>query len=520
MKKAVIIGAGPAGLTAAYELLTKTDIVPIIIEAEPQVGGLSKTIDYKGNKIDIGGHRFFSKSDRVLQWWLNFLPLEAGTHKEVNIRYQNQDKKFAVAAKGSNSDDVMLLRPRKSRIYFENKFFDYPLRLDFSTVKKLGAVKMTKIAVTYLKAKLIPESKEENLAQFYRNRFGSELYKTFFRDYTQKVWGVTCDQIPASWGKQRVKDLDISRLMKHALKSFFPSSKSIQQKNTSTSLIEQFLYPKYGPGQLWEKVANEITGRGGRILLNTVSKKINGDTEGLHSVEAIDLKTNNHFKIDADYFFSTMPVSQLISQFDFPVPEHVKQVAAGLEYRDFIIVGILAESLKVKDNESGNELIKDNWIYIQDRGILAGRIQVFNNWSPYMIQNESDIWLGVEYFCNEKDILWNQSDSEITDMAIREMESIGILHKEQVKDAMVARIKKAYPSYHGSYNRFKDIQSFTDGIANLFLIGRNGMHRYNNSDHSMLTAMTSVENIISGRTDKKNIWEVNTEEDYHEEVED
>lgn len=519
MKKAVIIGAGPAGLTAAYELLTKTDIVPIIIEAESQVGGLSKTIDYKGNKIDIGGHRFFSKSDRVLQWWLNFLPLEADAQKEINIRYQNKNKILHAADTTGNGDEVMLLRPRKSRIYFENKFFDYPLRLNFSTIRKLGAVKMAKIAATYLKARLLPESGEENLAQFYRNRFGSELYKTFFRDYTQKVWGVSCDKIPASWGKQRVKDLDISRLMKHALKSFFSSPKSIQQKNTSTSLIEQFLYPKYGPGQLWEKVADEITSRGGTILLNTISKKINGNANALHSIEAIDLKRNNHFKIDADYFFSTMPVSQLIGQFDFPVPENVRQVAAELEYRDFIIVGILARSLKVRDNEAGNELIKDNWIYIQDRGIQAGRIQVFNNWSPHMVQNESDIWLGVEYFCNEKDVLWNQSDGEITEMAIREMESIGILHRNQVKDAMVARIKKAYPSYYGSYSRFKEVQSFTDAIPNLFLIGRNGMHRYNNSDHSMLTAMTAVENIISGRTDKTNIWEVNTEEDYHEEVE-
>ncbi|WP_336518353.1 NAD(P)/FAD-dependent oxidoreductase [Pollutibacter soli] len=518
MKKAIIVGAGPAGLTAAYELLLHTDIVPIILEAESQVGGLSKTIDYKGNKIDIGGHRFFSKSDRVLQWWLNFLPLESDVQNGINIRYQNQNKTFAIAHKiGNSEDDVMLLRARKSRIYFEHKFFDYPLRLNFPTVKKLGAVKMTKIAATYLKARLAPESKEENLAQFYRNRFGSELYKTFFRDYTQKVWGVSCEQIPASWGKQRVKDLDISKLMKHALKSFFSSPKSIQQKDTSTSLIEQFLYPRYGPGQLWEKVANEITSRGGTILLNTVSKKINGNTDGLQSLEAIDLKTNNHFKIEADYFFSTMPVKQLISQLNFEVPENVKQVSAALEYRDFIIVGVLAESLKVKDNEAGNELITDNWIYIQDRGIQAGRIQVFNNWSPHMVQHAGDIWLGVEYFCSEKDALWNQSDSEITAMAIREMESIGILQGNQVKDLMVARIKKAYPSYYGSYSRFNEIQTFTDSIPNLFLIGRNGMHRYNNSDHSMLTAMTAVENIISRRADKKNIWEVNTEDDYHEE---
>ncbi|MFT3936257.1 MAG: NAD(P)/FAD-dependent oxidoreductase [Chitinophagaceae bacterium] len=518
MKTALIIGAGPAGLTAAYELLTKTDIVPIIIEADSQVGGLSKTIHYKGNKIDIGGHRFFSKSARVINWWLHFLPLDA-TIKEhhIDIQYQHNHAAFDIDDEHTGKgDNVMMVRPRKSRIYYQRKFFDYPLQLNGKTIVNLGLVKMLRAGGSYINAKLFPVKPEVNLAQFFRNRFGKELYETFFKDYTEKVWGVSCEQIPSSWGQQRVKDLNISKVLWHAFTSIFRSNKSLQQKGTSTSLIEQFLYPKYGPGQMWETVAADIEKLGGKILLNTTVTSLQGNGQNTLVNATIKNSITGESAVEhADYFFSTMPVKELFENLkDISVPLSVQTTAQNLGYRDFLIVGILVNELAVKEN---NAPVKDNWIYIQDNKVKAGRLQVFNNWSPFMVSDPNTTWIGVEYFCNEQDAFWQQDDATIAQASIKEMESIGILHANQVKDSMVARVKKAYPSYYGSYSDFPAVQQFADTIDNLFLIGRNGMHRYNNSDHSMLTAMTAVENIINGRKDKSNIWEINTEEDYHEE---
>jgi len=519
-KTAIIIGAGPAGLTAAYELLTKTGIIPVIIEADSQVGGLSKTINYKGNKIDIGGHRFFSKSARVINWWLHFLPLDAAAKKHhINIQYQHNHAAFDIGDEYiGQGDKIMMVRPRKSRIYYQRKFFDYPLQLNGKTIANLGVVKMFRICSSYICAKLFPLKPENNLAQFFSNRFGKELYETFFKDYTEKVWGVPCEKIPSSWGHQRVKDLNITTLLWHAVASFFSSNKSLQQKGTSTSLIEQFLYPKFGPGQMWETVAEEVLRLGGTIVLNTTVSALYGDGScRLTKVDAKNCTTGEMISWNADYFFSSMPVKELFEQLHgIPVPDEVLVTAKDLEYRDFLIVGILAEDLVVKDNNSTGT-VKDNWIYIQDNKVKAGRIQVFNNWSPFMVKDPATVWLGVEYFCNETDDFWQQDDKVIAAAAIKEMESIGILNASQVKDSMVARVKKAYPSYYGSYSNFSLVQQFADTIENLFLVGRNGMHRYNNSDHSMLTAMTAVENIINDRKDKSNIWEINTEETYHEE---
>jgi protoporphyrinogen oxidase len=521
-KTAIIIGAGPAGLTAAYELLTKTAIIPVVLEADGQVGGLSKTIDYKGNKIDIGGHRFFSKSEKVIKWWLHFLPLDAAARKEhIDLQYQQNHAAFDITGDLlGQGDKIMLVRPRKSRIYYQKKFFDYPLQLNGKTIANLGFLKMLRIAGSYLYAKLFPRKPENNLAQFFINRFGKELYETFFKEYTEKVWGVPCERIPSSWGQQRVKDLNISRLFWHAIKSFFPSDKTLHQKGTSTSLIEQFLYPKFGPGQMWEAVAEEIQRLGGSIFLNTNVTALYGNgTSQVLKIEALNKLTGKANSWSGDYFFSSMPVRELFSSLHgLPVPAAVMAIALSLEYRDFLIVGILTNSLLVTETENGG-LIRDNWIYVQDRKVKAGRIQVFNNWSPSMIKDPGTVWLGVEYFCNETDDFWKQQDSVIAAQAIKEMETIGILDPAQVTDTMVARVKKAYPSYYGGYDNFNTVQEFTNRIENLFLIGRNGMHRYNNSDHSMLTAMAAVENIITGRTDKSNIWEINTEESYHEEQE-
>ena len=518
MKTALIIGAGPAGLTAAYELLTRTDIIPIVVEADKQVGGLSRTIDHHGNKIDIGGHRFFSKSSRVVEWWQRFLPLEAG-HEAAYVRtqYHNQTADVPWQRTSSDQDDnVMLVRRRKSRIYYQRKLFEYPLRLNVRTLHQLGIFKSVRILTSYVYAKVFPRRPEQSLEDFFVNRFGNELYATFFRDYTEKVWGVPCNQLPASWGQQRVKNLDVTRLMVHAVRSFFSRNKRIDQKGTSTSLIEQFLYPKFGPGQMWERVAAEVTRLGGQILLE---HRVNGITASgvrrLVSATLTDSATGQVKEQTADYFFSTMPVKELLDHtHGLTVPETVKKIAGQLKYRDFLIVGILTEQLSL--TEPDQSPVTDNWIYIQDKHLRAGRLQFFHNWSPYMVARPGNNWIGVEYFCDETDAFWQQPDADLSAFAVQEMQSIGVLHAGKVIDSVVIRVKKAYPSYFGSYEQFPTVQAYLDTIDNLFPIGRNGMHRYNNSDHSMLTAMTAVDNILAGRTDKSNLWAINTEEEYHE----
>lgn len=520
MKTAIIIGAGPAGLTAAYELLINTDIVPIIIEADKQIGGLSKTIDHRGNKIDIGGHRFFSKSKRVIDWWLQFLPLQAGLDGVIHTQYHNQQATHYFTDQqhvNGDEDKIMLVRKRKSRIFYKKKLFDYPVQLNSNTIRNLGIGKTLKAGFSYLYAKIFPRKPEVNLEQFFINRFGKELYNTFFKEYTEKVWGVPCNKIAASWGRQRIKNLDIGKLIVHAVRSVFISNTSLDQKGTSTSLIEQFMYPKFGPGQIWDAVAGEIIKRGGSIMLNTKITAIQGDkNNNLVSVTADNKLTGETKKLAGDYFFSTMPVKELIDiSYDLPVPSTVKKIAADLEYRDFLIVGILADNLLLKEKDGSS--ISDNWIYVQDKNIKAGRLQFFHNWSPSMVAMAENKWIGVEYFCNETDPFWNLNDKELESHAIHEMEMIGIVKATAVKDTIVIRVKKAYPSYYGSYKDFSQVQDYLNTIENLFPIGRNGMHRYNNSDHSMLTAMVAVENIMNGRLDKTNIWEVNTEEEYHEE---
>jgi protoporphyrinogen oxidase len=518
MKTAVIIGAGPAGLTAAYELLCKTDIKPIVIEADNQAGGLSKTIDYKGNKIDIGGHRFFSKSKKVIDWWLKFLPLDPDyKDQNIHLRYQNKDADYVPGKnKVDDPDKIMLVRRRRSRIFYNKTFFDYPLRLNARTIRNLGLFKMARIGFSYLYAKLFPQKKEETLEQFFKNRFGNELYHTFFKDYTEKVWGVPCSEISAAWGQQRIKNLNISKVIGHAIRSVFISNKSIEQRGTSTSLIEQFLYPKYGPGQMWETVADEVMKLGGVILYNTSVETLTGN--GKDEIKSVTTKDRNgELKtIEADYILSTMPVKKLAENLlNMKIPADVYRTASSLGYRDFLITGILATDLLIKDKN--NNPVTDNWIYIQDKKVKAGRLQLFHNWSPCMIREPGFSWIGVEYFCNESDALWQANDQSVINTVIAEMETIGVLKKEAVKDAVVIRVKKAYPSYYGAYENFSIIEEYFNTVKNLFLIGRNGMHRYNNSDHSMLTAMAAVENIISGKTDRSGIWNINTEDEYHEE---
>ena len=534
-KTAIIIGAGPAGLTAAYELLDKTDILPIVFEMTNDIGGISKTVVYKGNRIDIGGHRFFSKSSRVMEWWQNIFPqqgapamddLLAGRKVPLARNCCLRPLRTAVpvtvpAPDPEQTDVVMLVRSRLSRIYFLRKFFNYPISLDLATLTNLGPFRLIKIGLSYLKSCLAPIRKETSLEDFFINRFGKELYLTFFKDYTEKVWGVPCREITSEWGAQRIKGLSVTKAIYHAMNKLLSFSGNINQKQVETSLIEQFLYPKLGPGQMWEEVATAIENHGGRIIRNAQVVQIETAGGRIVAVQIRDAKTNTLTRHTGDYFFSSMPVRELIAAMGNTVPQPVNTIAGALQYRDFMTVGLLLKKMKLKNEttlKNAHDLIPDNWIYIQEREVKLGRLQIFNNWSPYLVADPETVWIGLEYFCTEGDKLWSMPDADFAKFAIDELASIDIIAPNDVLDSTVIRMPKAYPAYFGSYKDFDVVRNYTDDFTNLFLIGRNGMHRYNNADHSMLTAMCAVENIIAGRIDKSNIWDVNAEEEYHEET--
>ncbi len=520
-KRAVIIGAGPAGLTAAYEFLERGGVQPVVLEASQYMGGISRTVNHKGNRIDIGGHRFFSKSDRVMQWWLKMMPLAADTADPATIQYHGMTASVAPTGDaGADPECVMLLRPRKSRIYYLRRFFDYPITLSRRTLGNLGLWRTVKIGVSYLRSALLPQPKATTLEQFFINRFGRELYMTFFKSYTEKVWGVPCDHISAEWGAQRIKGLSIWTTLLHAAKKLFNAKSStadISQKGTQTSLIEQFLYPRLGPGQMWEEVARRVRVRGGEIHTQCRVDRIISSGDRVIAVEAV-MGDGRRERFEGDFFLSTAPIQELMRSFRPAPPEELLAISDGLVYRDFITVGLLVRGLKIHDQTAqGRQAVTDNWIYIQEPDVRLGRLQIFNNWSPYLVKDPALVWLGLEYFCNESDALWQRPDEEMIDLAKSELAKIDIIDSEAVVDATVLRMPKTYPAYFGTYDRFPELRTYLDHFKNLFLVGRNGMHRYNNQDHSMLTAMLAVENILAGRIDKSNIWEVNTEEGYHEE---
>ena len=517
-KQAIIIGAGPAGLTAAYELLHKTDIKPIVFEATQDIGGISKTVNYKGNRIDIGGHRFFSKSDRVMEWWRNIMPLQGAPARDALC--PTDDGSLSPGGPDPEKDDkVMLVRSRLSRIFFMRKFFDYPISLNLDTVFNLGLIRMGRMGMSYIRARLLPIRQEKSLEDFLINRFGRELYATFFEDYTEKVWGVPCHRIKPEWGAQRIKGLSITKALLHAARGLFKKDASIDQKGTETSLIDRFLYPKFGPGHLWEEVARIVRDKGGEIHLGQRVTGLHTGDGRITAVELTDDATGEVRSQSGDYFFSTMPVKELISAMDTGVPSDVRDVADGLVYRDFMTVGLLLSKLKIGNRtkrQTLNNIVPDNWIYIQEPEVRVGRLQIFNNWSPYMVADPDKVWIGMEYFCNVGDDLWSKPDEEFARFAADELASIDIIDRRDVLDTVVIRMPNTYPAYFGTYDRFDVIRSFVDSIGNLFLIGRNGMHRYNNQDHSMLTAMTAVENVVNGVEAKDNIWAVNVEQEYHE----
>lgn len=516
-KKAIIIGAGPAGLTAAYELLKRTDVIPIVLEKSGYIGGISRTTNYKGNRMDMGPHRFFSKSDRVMNWWLSIMPLDGKDGEVAKISYQNKSREINPETRASgDSDKVMLLIQRLTRIYFLRKFFAYPIQLSIDTLRTLGLVRTVKIMISFLYIRLFPRKPEKSLEDFIINKFGKQLYLLFFKDYTEKVWGIAPSKISAEWGAQRIKGVSLSKAIAGAIKSMRKKEKGdIGQKGTETSLIEQFLYPKHGPGSLWEEIARQVEEMGGKVYLNQDVQKIYLSEGKVQSVNTINSQTGQAGAWEGDYFFSTMPVQELIAGMEDAVPGDVKEVAAGLLYRDFINVGILLKQLSTKE---GSKLdLKDNWIYIQERDVKVGRLMIYNNWGGGMIKDANTTWIGMEYFCNKTDALWAQSDEAIRQLAIDELIKMDLARVEDVLDSTVQRMEKTYPAYFGTYDRFEVIRNYTDQFENLFLIGRNGMHKYNNSDHSSLCAMVAVDNIIAGVTSKANLWAINTEQEYHEE---
>jgi protoporphyrinogen oxidase len=540
-KIAVIAGAGPAGLTAAYELLKRTDIRPIVCEATDAIGGIAQTYNYKGNRIDIGGHRFFSKSERVMNWWFNILPLQgAPAADDVERRHEIDYATEAVleylcaacapeladsvgkvcrpAPDPEQVDQVMLQRPRLSRIYHRRRFFPYPISLSFRVARGLGLWNTFLIGLSYLRAQWFPLRDETYLDAFYVNRFGRRLYRTFFEGYTEKVWGVPCREIRADWGAQRVKGLSLKRAVVQAVRDLLTSEAMKARQERETSLITRFYYPKHGPGQMWETVADQVRSCGGEVRMQSRVVAVHWAEDRVESVTVEDVRTGQRHALDCDYFFSTMPIKHLAASLSPPPPPAVRAVAEGLAYRDFMTVGLLLRKLHVQ--EQGREPaagVPDNWIYIQEGDVRVGRVQIFNNWSPYLVADRTNsVWIGLEYFVSEGDDLWERPDRELIDLGIAEMERIGFIRRDDLLDACVLRMPKAYPAYFGSYDQLPLVREWVETISNLFLIGRNGMHRYNNQDHSMLTAMLAVDNLVDGRTDKSNLWDVNVDMVYHE----
>lgn len=466
-KKIAIIGAGPAGLTAAY-LLGKAKQNVIVFEKDPHyVGGISRTETYKGYSFDIGGHRFFSKSKEVEDFWTEIL------------------------------NDEMLERPRSSRIYYNHDFYAYPLDA-FDALYKLGILESTLCVLSYLKAKLFPVKMPSNFEEWVTNQFGSRLFNIFFRTYTEKVWGIPCNEISADWAAQRIKGLSLSSAIWNSL--FKPSGKAGKEKLIKT-LIDSFRYPKKGPGMMWETCAIKCKELGVRIEMNSILKEIN------FSFNKWVVKTNNDTFGEFDYVISSAPMQELVASTVPSFPENALLASRNLSYRDFITIVLIC-----KDEDA----FSDNWIYIHDPSVKVGRIQNFKSWSPYMVPDLSMACYGLEYFCFEGDGLWTSSDKELIELGKKEIEMIGLTRYSSIVDGYVVRQPKAYPVYDHSYKTNVDmVRDALKKYPGLYLVGRNGMHKYNNQDHSMMTAMLAAKNIIAGE-DLFDLWNVNEDAEYHE----
>lgn len=513
MKKVIIIGAGPAGLTAGYELLKKSkDYEVIILEESDKFGGISRTVNYKGNRMDMGGHRFFSKVPEVNKWWDEMLPVQ-GEASFDDIKLNRTPILQEGGPDPEKTDKVMLKRNRLSRIFFKQKFFDYPISLKWETIMNMGFGTTIIVGFSYLKSMII-KLPEDNLENFYINRFGKKLYSMFFERYTENLWGRHPSEISAEWGAQRVKGLSIIAILKDMLGKLF----HVKNRKVETSLIEVFSYPKLGPGEMWDMTAEEIKKMGGEIIMNAHVNKINKKDNMLTGISYV--KDGKEIKIDGDYVISSMPIKDLVVGMN-DVPEDMLNIAKGLPYRDYKTIGVLVKHLNLKNQTNiqtlGN-IVPDNWVYVHDTNVDMGRFQIYNNWSPYMVKDvENTVWIGLEYFMNEGDEMWNMSDEDFANKGIQEMITMKMISsKDDVLDYHVEYVKKAYPAYFDTYDQIDDLRAYLDTIPNLFCVGRNGQHRYNNLDHSMCTSFETVKNILSGTIDKSNIWNVNTEQEYHE----
>ncbi len=513
MKKVIIIGAGPAGITAGYELLKQSGEYEVtILEETSYIGGISRTEVYNEHRMDIGGHRFFSKSQEVNDWWENVMPMQGAPAYDDDLLGRD----VPISKGGPNpakEDRVMLNRTRISHIYYNRRFFEYPVKMNMDTFKKMGFGTTMQAGFSYL-GSMVAKKPENSLENYYINQFGKKLYSMFFEGYTEKLWGRHPREIDPSWGAQRTKGLSITEIVKDATRKVFHK----QSEDVNTSLIGAFKYPKLGPGQLWEAAAADFEAMGGSIHLNCHVIRINTNGNKVESVTcAVDGIT---IEEKADIVISSMPIKDLIIGMN-NVPPNVTEVARKLPYRDFVTVGLLVPKLRINNTtymKTLGNVIPDTWIYVQDTGVKMGRIQIFNNWSPYLLKNpEKTVWVGLEYFCNEGDRYWNMTDDEWIQFAQKELVHMGILSESaKVLDAHKVAMKKAYPAYFDGYSRFDEVRTYLDGFENLYCVGRNGQHRYNNMDHSMITSFEAVKNILNGVKDKSNIWNVNTEQEYHE----
>jgi protoporphyrinogen oxidase/nucleoside-diphosphate-sugar epimerase len=464
-----IIGAGPAGLTAAYELLKHSPRHhPVVFEESNDVGGIARTVEYKGNRFDIGGHRFFTKVKSVNALWLEVLP------------------------------EDFLKRPRVSRIYYHNKFYSYPLKL-FNALSNLGIYESLRILLSYFKWKARPYTVEDNFEQWVTNRFGGRLFWHFFKSYTEKVWGMPCTDIRADWAAQRIKNLSLRKAVWHALTG----------SNDTTSLIEEFNYPRLGPGMMWEAFRDKVREKGGEVRMQSAVTRIYRDEQKILGLEVTTTGSDSlSYRFDADKFISSMPISTLVEVMSPPAPPMIRAAAKRLKYRDFLIVTLILK---------GTDLFPDNWIYVHSPEVRVGRIQNFRSWSEHLIADPTTTSIGMEYFCQEGDELWTKSDEALKKLAYAELEKIGLGNHAQVVDGTVIRQPKAYPVYDDEYREALDlIRGWLANFPNLQVVGRNGMHRYNNQDHSMLTAMLAVQNILGAEHD---LWSVNVEKEYHEDIE-
>jgi protoporphyrinogen oxidase len=459
----VIIGAGPAGLIAAYELV-KQSVNPIVIEQADKVGGIARTECYKDYRFDIGGHRFFTKIGEVEQLWQEIL----------------------------GSDFISV--PRLSRIYYRGHFFNYPLE-PFDALRKLGIINSVLILLSYVQAKLFPLPQEETFEQWVVNRFGKRLYETFFKTYTEKVWGLPCSKIRADWAAQRIKGMSLKKTVLNALFGI----------NDTKSLIKEFSYPRLGPGMMWERLQEMLEAEGIPVYLKTTVTRIEWEHRRVKRV--IMRQAGEEINVYGNHFISSLPISTVVFQLDPPPPQPVIEAACRLNYRDFIIVALIIDQA---------DLFPDNWIYVHSPEFTVGRIQNFKNWSAEMVPDHSKTCLGMEYFCNKGDRLWTMSDVELLNLATSEIVNLGLVsHAGLVEDGVIIRQPKAYPVYDGEYRQnLQVIRSFLDGLENFQTVGRNGMHRYNNQDHSMLTGMLAARNVLGEHHD---LWNVNTERSYYEE---